>query len=239
LRALLVASLPAAVVVSTFTLLPSGGSHQASLAAPAAVSAAQVKAVDPATSAVTVLARALAGQAAATAVTRHATKPSTATAPRRTTHSTATHSSSSHHASTHHASASGPTSWSALNSAIARIPSYISGVATWKVYNTGWWGTSDWFNNVIYISPTTPTSVLYSVAAHEWSHILSIRDYSGNVSAAKSAMASYFGGGTTMGPEYAADCMASLQGATYLHYTNCSNSKWRAGARVLLGGSRL
>jgi hypothetical protein len=137
----------------------------------------------------------------------------------------------------HHVS--GPTSWAALNAAIARIPTYYPGGAKWVVENTGWWGTSDWFNDVIYVSPTVPESKLYDVASHEWSHIKSVHDYGGAVSTAKSAMAAYFGGGPTMGPEYAADCMALLQGATWTNYTSCSNPTWRAGARLLLEGHRL
>jgi hypothetical protein len=137
-----------------------------------------------------------------------------------------------------HAS-SGPTSWAALNAAIARIPTYRSGVATWVVLNTGWLATTDWFTSKIYISPTTPTSRLYDVAVHEWSHILSVRAYGGNVNATIKATRLAFGGSGLTGSERAADCMAKLQGASYLHYTQCTNPAWRASARLLLAGQRL
>jgi hypothetical protein len=131
----------------------------------------------------------------------------------------------------------GPTSWSALNAAIARIKSYRAGDAQWIVENTGWWGTADWYKATIYISPSAPESKLYDIAVHEWSHLLSIRPYGGDVHAAAVAMRAYFGG--TSGPEYAADCMAKLQGATYLKYTQCTTPTWVAGARLLLAGKRL
>jgi hypothetical protein len=131
----------------------------------------------------------------------------------------------------------GPTSWSELNAAIARIPSYRSGVARWVVADSGYWATADWYTGVVSVSRRTPTDKLYAVVVHEWSHLLSVRSYGGDVHAAAEAMRSYFG--STMGPEYAADCMALLQGATWTHYTSCSSSRWRAGARRLLAGKHL
>jgi hypothetical protein len=133
----------------------------------------------------------------------------------------------------------GPTSWSALNAAIARIPSYRPGAARWVVQNTGWWATADWGRGVIYISPTTPQRKLYDVVVHEWSHILQVRVYGGSVNATEKATRDYFGGSGLNGAEYAADCMAILQGAHWTHYTSCSNAHWRAGARRLLAGHRL
>ena len=130
----------------------------------------------------------------------------------------------------------GPTKWSALNAAIARIPSYHAGGARWIVKDTGWWGTADWYADTIYISPSVPDSKLYDVAVHEWSHLLSVRAYD-DVHAAAVAMRAFFGGSN--GPEAAADCMAKLQGANYLHYTQCNNATWIAGAKLLLAGKRL
>jgi hypothetical protein len=130
----------------------------------------------------------------------------------------------------------GPTKWSALNAAIAHIPTYRPGVAKWVVKDTGYWGTADWYANVIYISPSVPDSKVYDVAVHEWSHLLSIVPY-GDVHLAAVAMRAYFGG--TDGPEIAADCMAKLQGAKYLHYTQCTNAVWIAGAKLLVAGQRL
>ncbi|MFL6238438.1 MAG: hypothetical protein ACJ735_02940 [Actinomycetes bacterium] len=134
---------------------------------------------------------------------------------------------------------SGPTSWPALNVAIARIPTYRSGEAEWVVKNTGWWGTADWGLGVIYISPTVPVSKLYDVAVHEWSHLLTVRDYGGNVQLATQATAAYFGGTGLNGAEDAADCMAIVQGADWTHYTRCASSHWRDGARLLVEGRTL
>ena len=147
-----------------------------------------------------------------------------------------------HHTSSHSAP-SGPTSWGALNAAIARIPTYHSGGAHWVVKDTGWWGTADWDASIIYISPATPESKLYDVAVHEWSHILSVRDYGGDVVRAVNAMQLYFSGKISatdlMPAEDAADCMAIVQGADWTDYTSCSSSRWRAGARALVAGHKL
>jgi predicted component of type VI protein secretion system len=147
-------------------------------------------------------------------------------------------SSTAHHA-TSSRSTSGPTSWAALNRAIARIPTYRPGVAHWIIQDTGWWATTDWYTYKIYISPQTPTSKLYDVVVHEWSHVLQVVDYGGNVDAAVAALDVGFGASGLNGAERAADCMAKLQGAVYLHYTQCTNSAWQAKARILLAGHRL
>jgi hypothetical protein len=151
------------------------------------------------------------------------------------------------HQTAHHATPSsgptGPTSWRALNAAIARIPTYVPGAAHWVVKDTGWWGTADWDTGVIYVSPSVPENKLYDVAVHEWSHILSVRDYGGDVVKAVTAMQLYFSGkvSTTdvMPAEMAADCMAIAQGATWTDYTSCSSSRWQAGARALVAGHQL
>jgi hypothetical protein len=150
-----------------------------------------------------------------------------------------------HHATTqpvttqvrHHVS--GPTDWADLNAAIARIPTYDAGDARWVIQSGSHWGTADWYTGVIYVTRSIPTSDLYSVAAHEWSHLLSVRDYDGDVTAAVNAMHKYFGGSGLLGAERAADCMAILQGATWTAYTSCSDPTWRAGARRLLNGKKL
>jgi hypothetical protein len=134
----------------------------------------------------------------------------------------------------------GPTHWAALNAAIARIPSYHPGSARWVVSSKfDFWGTADWYADVLYVAPSVPSDRLYDVAVHEWSHELSVLDYAGDVNAAVSAMRRHFGGAGLMGAEYAADCMSKLQGAVWTHYTQCSNSHWRAMARRLLAGKRL
>ena len=138
----------------------------------------------------------------------------------------------------HHAST--PTGWAQLDAAIARISSYHRGAARWVVSDRyGHWGTTDWYHDTLYISPGVPTAYVYDVAVHEWSHELSVLDYNGNVAAAVSAMNRHFGGAGLTGAERAADCMAILQGASWTHYTRCTDPRWRAGARVLLRGGEL
>jgi hypothetical protein len=135
---------------------------------------------------------------------------------------------------------SGPTHWSALNGAIARIPTYRSGAAHWVVSTKyDFWGTADWYHDVLYVDPSVPVDKLYDVAVHEWSHELSVLDYSGDVVAATRAMNATFGGHGLTGPERAADCMSILQGATWTHYTTCSNAAWRAAAARLVAGKTL
>jgi hypothetical protein len=133
----------------------------------------------------------------------------------------------------------GPTSWSALNAAIARIHSSRMAGVHWVIKDTGWWATADWYTNTVYVSPKTTESKLYDVVAHEWSHLLSVYAYAGNVDAAVAAMKAYFGGSGLTGAERAADCMAKLQGAKFTAYTPCTSTKWRAGAALLLAGRRL
>jgi len=137
----------------------------------------------------------------------------------------------------------GPTDWLALNAAIARIPTYVPGRSIWLVSDRyGHWGTADWYHDMLYISPRVPADRLYDVAAHEWSHELSVLDYAGDVDAAVAAMNRAFGAsGSTglVGAERAADCMAILQGATWTHYTPCTSSSWRRLAARLLHGQRL
>jgi hypothetical protein len=140
------------------------------------------------------------------------------------------------------AAVAGPTAWDALNAVILRIPASI-GRVRWVVSDKyGYAGTTDWYNDTIYISPSVPSSYLFDVAVHEWSHELSVLDYGGDVDAAVKAMNAAFGGpGSTglNGAENAADCMARLQGATWTHYTDCTDSTWRQQAAKLLAGQRL
>jgi hypothetical protein len=134
----------------------------------------------------------------------------------------------------------GPTGWNALDLAIARIPSYRPGAAIWLVSDKyGYWGTADWYHATLYVSPGVPTSYVYDVAVHEWSHELSVLDYGGDVAAATEAMNAAFGGSGLVGAERAADCMAKLQGAGYTHYTSCTDQSWRRAAARLLAGGRL
>ena len=134
----------------------------------------------------------------------------------------------------------GPTSWTLLNQAIARIPNYRSGVATWVVTNRyGHWGATDLANGDIYISPNIPAAKVYAVASHEYAHARTFYNYGWNMRAANIALNAWFGGGDVTARERAADCMAIAQGATWTNYTSCQNAHWRQGSRILLAGKRL
>lgn len=136
--------------------------------------------------------------------------------------------------------AAGPSFQQSLDAAIARIPTYRAGAARWIVSRAyDFWGTADWYHDVLYVSPDVPVAKLYDVAVHEWSHELSVLDYGGDVAAATDAMNAWFGGSDLTGPERAADCMAILQGARWTHYTTCTNAQWRLGAGRLIAGHRL
>ena len=136
--------------------------------------------------------------------------------------------------------AAGPTGWAALNTAIARIPTWHAGAARWVISaRYDFWGTADWYHDVLYVNPDVPTARLYDVAVHEWSHELSVLDYGGNVRKATRAMNAFFGGRGLVGAERAADCMAILQGAVWTHYTTCRSIRWRSGARRLVRGHHL
>lgn len=127
-----------------------------------------------------------------------------------------------------------------LNAAVARIPGHADPKTAWVLTTAyGSWGTADWYRNVVYISPTVPTNRMYDVVIHEYSHLQSVAPYDGQVDAAMSAMNGYFGGSGLTGAERAADCMALLQGATWTHYTPCTDAHWRDGARRLLQGEKL
>src|SRR3954452_13665910 len=185
------------------------------------------------------------GPAGASAVVPHVAPPVVRTAPPALQHHHARgqHPHAQHHRTHHHhkrPAPSGPTSWPALNAAIARIPTYHAGASRWIVSSRyGHWGTTDWYHDTLYISPTVPGDRLYDVAVHEWSHELSVLDYHGDVDAAVKAMTRYFGGSGLTGAERAADCMARLQGAGWTHYTSCTGRRWRSGAAKLLRGRAL
>jgi hypothetical protein len=124
--------------------------------------------------------------------------------------------------------------------AVARIPGYRTGSAVWAITpGLGNWGLAAMGANVVYISPTVPSNRMYDVVAHEWSHVLSAQVYGNDVSTALAAMNAYFGGSGLTGAERAADCMARQLGATWTHYTPCTDAHWRAGAKRLLSHQRL
>jgi len=172
-----------------------------------------------------------------------AARPATRSTPR-TTHATAKPGSRPYAAAksrpVRHAAPARTSYSSALNNAIARIPTYRAGTVRWVVSRAyAFWGTADWYHGVLYVSPDVPRSKLYDVAVHEWSHELSVLDYAGDVTTATKAMNAWFGGSDLVGAERAADCMSILQGATWTHYTTCTNAHWRAGARLLVSGKPL
>jgi hypothetical protein len=124
--------------------------------------------------------------------------------------------------------------------AVDRIPGYQSGEAVWAITpGLGNWGLAGMGSSVVYISPTVPSNRMYDVVAHEWSHILSAKVYDNDINSALAAMNAYFGGSGLVGAERAADCMALQLGATWTHYTPCTDAHWRAGATRLLSRQRL
>lgn len=126
-----------------------------------------------------------------------------------------------------------------MQAAVLRLPGYRPGSTTWVISPAyGSWGTADWYNNTVYISPSVPSYRMYDVVAHEWSHVISVRPYS-DVRTATASMNSWFGGSGLTGPERAADCMARQLGAQWTHYTSCPDAHWQAGARMLLSGQPL
>lgn len=138
--------------------------------------------------------------------------------------------------------AQAPTSTPAqrLQEAIRRVPGYRPGLATWEVTDRyGSWGTTNLSTGQVWISPEVPSSRIYDVVVHEWSHVLSVQVYDGDVRTALAAMRDAFGGEGIVGAERAADCMARELGARWTHYTSCSSPDWQLAARQLLAGSRL
>jgi hypothetical protein len=126
-----------------------------------------------------------------------------------------------------------------LEQAVARIPGYRPGDATWYlIAKDGYWGTTDWYHDVVYISPSVPARRIYDVVAHEWAHLLSVRAY-GGVGLATERMNAWFGGTGVTGAERAADCIARALGAGWTHYTSCTDPRWRLGAAQLLAGRQV
>lgn len=126
-----------------------------------------------------------------------------------------------------------------LDAAVARVPGRGTGI-TWVLEaNDGHWGTTDWYRDVVYVSPRVPADRVFDVVVHEWGHVVSVRAYGGDVDLAVQEMTRYYGGSGLLGAERAADCIARLSGARWTHYTTCTNAGWRAGARRLLAGQRL
>ena len=151
----------------------------------------------------------------------------------------ATHTASPKPTATHTATSTALPFADRMMNAVNRIPTYRSGDAMWIVRKQANWGLALMGGGTVYISPSVPNDKLYDVVVHEWSHLLSVRNYGNDVDTATSEMNRVFGGTGLVGSERAADCMALLQGAHWTHYTPCNNSAWRAAARKLVAGQRL
>lgn len=127
-----------------------------------------------------------------------------------------------------------------MMAAVARIPGYRKGDATWVISSRyGHWGMADLGRGIVYVSPSVPADRMYDVVAHEWSHLLMVTVYGGEVNTALFAANAFFGGSELTGAERAADCMARLLGARWTHYTSCTDARWRDGARRLVNRQRL
>lgn len=126
-----------------------------------------------------------------------------------------------------------------MRAAVLLLPGYRPGMGTFVLEDRGSWGLTDLNAGIVYIAPRVPSRYMYSVVAHEWGHVLSVRAYDGDVSAALAAMNQWFGGSGLTGAERAADCMARVLGATWTNYTPCHDSRWRTGAKHLLAGQQL
>jgi hypothetical protein len=109
------------------------------------------------------------------------------------------------------------------------------GTATWALESKGAWGASD--GHTIYLDPDMPADKRFSVAVHEYSHVLQARAY-GSLRASKAALSAIIGDdpSSVTANESTADCMALLQGATWVNY-GCDD-RLRPAAAALLAGHR-
>jgi hypothetical protein len=103
----------------------------------------------------------------------------------------------------------------------------------------GSWGVADWYHDTVYIAPRTPASKLRSVLIHEQAHLDHARTYGGDIDALTHDANRVFGGSGLSGAERAADCIALLHGASWTHYTGCSDLAQQDAARTLAAGRRL
>ncbi|SDI76910.1 hypothetical protein SAMN05444157_0070 [Frankineae bacterium MT45] len=125
------------------------------------------------------------------------------------------------------------TSWPALNAAIARIPNLHPQWVHFIVADKGAWGATNLSTGTVYIAPRAPVADLYSIVVHEYAHVIQGRLY-GNMAGAIAGLRPQFGNAGERTIEYAADCVARLEGATWTDYTSCTNPAWRRAAQALL-----
>jgi len=108
-----------------------------------------------------------------------------------------------------------------------------NGLATWVFERNGGWGASD--GHIAYIDPNLPTDKRFSVMVHEYSHVLQARVY-GSLRNSKAALSAIIGASPSdvTANESTADCMALMQGATWVNY-GCQDELRPAAAAILAG----
>ncbi len=108
------------------------------------------------------------------------------------------------------------------------------GAAQWVLERNGAWGASD--GHTIYLDPEMPAENRFSVMVHEYSHVLQARAY-GSLAASAVALSAIVGEdpSSIAANESTADCMALLQGATWVGY-GCDDALRGAAASLLAGG---
>ncbi len=107
------------------------------------------------------------------------------------------------------------------------------GAAHWEFRRNGGWGATD--GHTVYIDPDVPADKRFSVMIHEYSHVLQVQIYGSN-DASAAAMSAVSGMSATAANESTADCMALMQGATWVDY-GCQDSV-RGAAEAMLAGHR-
>ncbi len=107
--------------------------------------------------------------------------------------------------------------------------------AHWVLQRNGGWGASD--GHTIYLDPDMPAENRFSVMVHEYSHVLQVRQY-GSLAASAAALSAVIGDdpSSITANESTADCMALMQGATWIGY-GCDDAL-RPAATALLAGRR-
>lgn len=103
------------------------------------------------------------------------------------------------------------------------------GGANWEFRRNGAWGATD--GHTVYIDPDVPVDKRFSVMIHEYSHVLQVLAY-GSLEASASAMSAGSGISATAANESTADCMALMQGATWVDY-GCRDSLRGAAESIL------
>jgi hypothetical protein len=105
--------------------------------------------------------------------------------------------------------------------------------AKWVFERNGAWGASDGHTN--FVDPNVPADKRFSVMVHELSHVKQVEVY-GNLSVSAAAMSAIIGAGSSnvSANEKAADCMALMQGASWINY-GCPDSLKDAASSILAG----